>query len=120
MCGRYLPSVRSNLTLSTYKPNMRDPRVRRRVQKVLDYCKGMVEFDVEGRVINSLELRKLFGNYSNGAKHRNELAIWLRANLLQEMPWPYFKQTATTDGMSKGYKVDAEGYAKVKRRLDAC
>jgi len=109
--------MRSELKLSTYQPNMKDPRVRRRVTAVIDYCRGMLEHDTE-RSIHSKDLRKLLGNYSNGASHRNELAVWLKANLLHELPWPYARATATTTGMSKGYVVSAEGFAKVKRLLE--
>ena len=109
--------MRSELKLLTYRPNMKDPRVRRRVGVVLAYCQGMLAHDAE-RQIHSKELRKLLGNYSNGAKHRNELAVWLKANLLRDLPWPYFVQTSTNTGASKGYVVSAEGFAKVKRLLD--
>lgn len=104
--------MRSELKLTKYSPNMRDPRVRKRVKKVLDYCEGMLRHDVS-RDIHSKKLRELFGNYSNAATSPNNLARWLFANLMRQEPFPYF-----VGDLSRSYVIHGEGYAKVKRLFD--
>ena len=96
-----------SLKLSTYKPNFTDPRVRRRVEKVMAYCKGMVDYDTT-RDIFAKDIRKLFGNTSEPG-----LSQWLYANLMTQ---EFFYKRGEY-GHPYAYRVRPEGYRKVLKML---
>ena len=65
------------LTLSTYKPNFTDPRVKVRVSAVLNFCKPML-VQKKAKPVSNASLTKAFGNQANS------LAQFLRYKLLQQ------------------------------------
>jgi len=58
---------------------MRDPRVRRRVNAVIDWVLPYLAQDTGPYEWSAKNLRKVFGNTSN-----NALSRWLMANVLQQ------------------------------------
>jgi hypothetical protein len=66
----------STLQRSTYKPNLADPRVRKRIATVLAWCGGM-RLSNKPRAVSHSEIREIFGNTD-----QKGLAQWLRARLL--------------------------------------
>ncbi|MGF6180069.1 hypothetical protein ABIB42_001069 [Massilia sp. UYP32] len=65
----------TTLALSSYKPNVDDPRVQQRLQTVLQWCKPMIG-QKRAKSISSTTLRMTFGNTSQ------PFGRWLRSNLL--------------------------------------
>ncbi|MEB0056720.1 hypothetical protein [Variovorax sp. LG9.2] len=63
------------LTLTTYEPNFNDPRVRRRVTAVLDWCSHHLS-EKRAIPVHHDVLHRVFGNATN------QLTKFLRANLL--------------------------------------
>jgi hypothetical protein len=98
--------TRRKLQLSTYRPNYNDPRVRRRVEAVLDWASSLL-VDKRPRPVASSTLTKLFGNQTS-----NQLSTFLRANLLQPVDSHAVGMRATT------YTIRRAGYDKLCAALN--
>lgn len=68
------------LTLSDYRPNWNEPRIRARTLDVLAWCEQKLIGTKRPKPIHSKEIRKVFGNTD-----QHGLAQWLRANLLSRV-----------------------------------
>lgn len=90
----------TTLSLNSYKPNLNDPRVRQRVQAVLQWCRPMLG-QKRAKPINSATLRKIFGNTSQ------PFGRWLRSNLLMQVGGYEVGKA------SYSYYLNEAGYEKV-------
>lgn len=98
------------LQLSTYKPNLNDPRVRRKITAVLDWALPKLNLD-EPFECHKKTLTKLFGNQTS-----NELGKMLRAKILREQCSSY-KPKTTTIGFCKTYRISESGFNRVSAML---
>ena len=88
-----------------YQPNFKDPRVRARTQKVLDWALPMVAMD-EPLLIDHGELTAVFGNQTS-----NALSKWLRGVLLVRIGF------YDVDDPSLSYSVSRDGYEALLRAM---
>lgn len=72
------------LTLSTYKPNLKDPRVRSKATSALAWCADKLIGSKRPKPLHSNEIREVLGNANQPG-----LAQWLRANLLTRVSGHY-------------------------------
>ncbi len=93
------------LSLSIYKPNFNDPRIKKRAVEVLAWCDEL-RLNRKGKHVHHDKLLKVFGNY-----RQHGFSQWLFANLLS--------QTGKYQpGVSSfTYKLKEAGYRKVHERL---
>jgi hypothetical protein len=89
-----------SLTLSRYKPNFNDPRVRTRVEAVLAFCKPML-LQRKAKPISSANLTKAFGN------QKTPLAERLRHKLLQQ------ESSYVPGKQSISYSLKRDGYTEL-------
>lgn len=94
-------TMASQLQISTYKPNFKDPRVRRKAEAVLKWCDGLRLFK-NGRVVHHDILTEVFGNRSQGG-----LSEWLYVNLLAQ------SGHYQPGKRSFSYRLKERGYQKV-------
>ncbi|MRW83725.1 hypothetical protein GJ698_06410 [Pseudoduganella sp. FT26W] len=66
----------TTLCLTPYTPNINDPRIKKRIKTVLDWCGPLLLSKKRPRSIHNGEIRKVFGNVSK------PLGRWLSSNLL--------------------------------------
>lgn len=99
------------LQLSTYKTNLDDPRVRRKITAVLDWALPKMNLD-EPFECHKKTLTKLFGNQTS-----NELGKMLRAKLLREQSSSYRPKIGDVKGYCKTYRISESGFNRVSAML---
>lgn len=95
------------LELSTYKPNLNDPRIRRRIETILEWALPMMNLG-EPFQCHRDTLTEIFGNQSS-----NKLGKMLRAKLLREESSSYKPKNAAGEGYCKTYRVSESGFNRV-------
>ena len=93
------------LTLSNYKPNFNDPRIRSRALGVLAWCDEL-RLNRKGKQLHHDKLLQVFGNY-----RQQGFAQWLVANLLTRLG--QYKPGVS----SFTYRLKEAGYKKVHGKL---
>lgn len=93
------------LSLSTYKPNFNDPRIRNRAVSVLAWCDEL-RLNRKGKQLHHDKLLQVFGNYRQQGS-----AQWLFSNLLSQ-------SGKYQPGVSSfTYRLKEAGYSKVHNKL---
>jgi hypothetical protein len=98
--GRSVTRSRTQLVLTQYKPNLNDPRVKKRVQQALAWCESL-ELERRPKSIHHGKLREIFGNTGRNPGR------WLLTKLLRQV-----------GGYARGqfsfsYVLNVEGYERV-------
>lgn len=101
-------STMATLQLTTYKPNLKDPRVREKISRILDWALPMLGLK-EAFHCNTKTLREKFGNYHNP----NSLSQYLHANIIREESMSYMPSRNGSDGYSKTYRISHSGFNKL-------
>ena len=99
------------LELSNYKPNLNDPRVRRKITTVLDWALPKMNLD-EPFQCHKKTLTEIFGNQTS-----NQLGKMLRAKLLREQSSSYRPKNAAGEGYCKTYRISESGFNRVSALL---
>jgi hypothetical protein len=93
------------LSLTTYKPNFNDPRIRKRTVSVLAWCDEL-RLNRKGKQIHNEKLQQVFGN-----SRQQGFAQWLFSNLLSQ-------SGKYQPGVSSyTYRLKEAGYKKVHDKL---
>lgn len=99
------------LELSNYKPNLNDPRVRRKITAVLDWALPKMNLD-EPFQCHKKTLTEVFGNQTS-----NQLGKMLRAKLLREQSSSYRPKNVAGEGYCKTYRISESGFNRVSAML---
>jgi hypothetical protein len=100
-----LPKRTTTLT-NTYKPNLNDPRVPKKIAKVLEWC-GELHLARKPKTYTAKKLIGIFGNYAQPG-----LSQWLYANLLRQTG------TYAVGKHAYAYSLKEEGYLKLYAMID--
>lgn len=96
----------TTLCLNTYTPNINDPRIKRRISTVLEWCAPLLVTKKRVRSIHNSEIRKVFGNISKPCGR------WLYSNLLVQTG------SYTPAHHSYSYRLNEAGYDKLCALMD--
>jgi hypothetical protein len=90
------------LLLNPYIPNLGDPKIKRRVSAVLEWCGSLLN-DKRPRPIHNSVLTKVFAN------HQRNPGRWLYSNLLQQVA------NYAVGKRSYSYVLNVDGYLKLHK-----
>ena len=101
------PSYNDRVKSFTYSPNLNDPRVRARVQKVIDLVLPLLTLD-EPTQLDAVVLTRVFGNQTS-----NPLSRWLRDAVLDCVGF------FDVDDAALSYVINKNGVELLLRALDS-
>lgn len=96
----------ATLKLTTYKPNLKDPRVSERISIVLEWAMPKLGLS-EPFQCHTNTLRDVFSNHKRG------LGQFLFANIMREESMSYQKASGNRVGFCKTYRISESGFNKV-------
>lgn len=96
----------ATLKLTTYKPNLKDPRVRERIAIVIEWAMPKLGLS-EPFQCHTNTLRNVFSNHQRG------LGQFLFANIMREESMSYQKASGNRAGFCKTYRISESGFNKV-------